>query len=187
MDTFSQILTDVTAAFEKAGIRYAIGGSVASGARGLWRTTQDVNILASIRPLQISSFAEALGKDWYADAEMMRSAILAGRAFNVIHMRLAYKVDVFPVTDEFHMQQLERASVIPVGEAKIPCVVTEDILLFKLRWYRDGGSVSRHQFDDAVNLIGTNVSLDLAYLQHWAARLGVTDLLEKAQADATLE
>jgi len=189
MDTFSQILSEVTAAFEKTGIRYAIGGPVASGARGLWRTTQDVDILASIRPLQVHSLAEALGKDWYADSDMMRNAILAGRAFNVIHMRLAYKVDIFPVTDEFHLQQLERASIIPVGAAKIPCVVTssEDILLSKLRWYRDGGGASRHQWDDAVNLIGTNKSLDSAYLQHWADRLGVTDLLEKARSDAALD
>jgi len=33
----------------------------------------------------------------------------------------------------------------------------------------------------------TNKSLDSAYLQHWAARLGVTDLLEKAHADARLD
>jgi len=189
MDTFSQVLAEVTAALDKAGIRYAIGGSVASGARGIWRNTHDVDILAAIRPVQIRAFADALGKDWYADDDMMRSAILSGRSFNVIQIRLAWKVDIFPATEEFHMTQLERASIIAVGAAKVPCSVTstEDILLAKLRWYRDGGHTSKNQWDDAINLIATNNQLDSAYLQQWAARLGVADLLEKAQADARLE
>jgi hypothetical protein len=186
MDTFSQVVAEVTGALDKAGIRYAIGGSVASGARGIWRNTQDVDVLAAIRPLQVHAFVTALGKDWYADGEMMRSSLLSGRSFNVIHTGLAWKVDIFPVTDEFHFRQLERASIIPIGAAKVPCAVTsaEDILLSKLRWYRDGGQTSTNQWNDVVSLIGTNESLDTDYLNYWAARLGVTDLLAKAQSDA---
>jgi hypothetical protein len=188
MDTFSQVVAEVTGALDKAGIRYAIGGSVASGARGIWRNTQDVDVLAAIRPLQVHSFVAALGKDWYADDEMMRNAILSGRSFNVIHTRLAWKVDIFPVTDEFHFTQLERASIIAIGAARVPCAVmsTEDILLAKLRWYSDGGRTSTHQWNDVVNLIVANNSLDTAYLDHWAARLHVADLLEKARADAAI-
>jgi hypothetical protein len=74
-------------------------------------------------------------------------------------------------------------------EGASPCRVTtaEDILLAKLCWYRDGGQVSDRQWRDIVGVVTTCTSLDSAYLQQWAARLGVTDLLKKAQADAQLD
>ncbi|HTP31808.1 MAG TPA: hypothetical protein VMJ75_06520 [Candidatus Acidoferrales bacterium] len=117
---------------------------------------------------------------------MIRRAILSGRSFNLIHTRLAYKVDIFPVVEEFHAEQLSRATILPLGAEQIPCAVAsaEDILLAKIRWYRDGGESSDRQWNDVVGIISANTSLDLTYLQHWAARLGVTRLLEKAQADA---
>jgi hypothetical protein len=70
---------------------------------------------------------------------------------------------------------------------RCPVATAEDSLLAKLRWYRDGGNVSDQQWTDVLTLIRNNSVMDLSYLQHWAARLGVTDLLEKAQADAALD
>ena len=129
-----------------------------------------------------------MGKEWYADADQVRSSIAAGRSFNVIHMRNADKVDVFPAREPFHRAQLDRATVLPLGADRIPCVVTtaEDVLLAKLRWYADGGQVSDRQWNDIVGILVQNPNLDCDYVNTWAARLGVTDLLEKAQADAQL-
>jgi hypothetical protein len=189
MDPLSETLQQITAALTRAGIRYAVGGSVASSARGVWRSTLDIDLIAAVRPDQAQSLATALGPDWYADPEMIREAIKAGRSFNVIQKRLAYKVDIFPATEEFHLAQLERAQSVLLGIEKIPCAVTstEDILLAKLRWYREGGEVSERQWNDIVGLIATNVSLDRDYLQQWAARLRVTRLFEKALAEAQSE
>jgi hypothetical protein len=186
MDPFSQVLSDVTRALQRNGIRYAIGGSVASSVRGVWRTTFDVDLVAAIRPVQAQQFADTLGPDWYADASMIRNAIESGRSFNIIHTRLAYKVDIFPAGEDFHVAQLDRATTVPIGAESVPCLVTsaEDILLAKLRWYRDGGQNSERQWNDIAALISSNSSLDAAYLREWATRLGVTDLLEKARADA---
>jgi len=186
MEALSQVLAEISAALIRTGIKYAVGGSVASGARGIWRSTLDIDIVAAIRSSQTADLATALGKDWYADVDMIRRAIEAGRSFNVIHTRLAIKVDIFPAVDDFQLAQLERATVLPVGDEKVPCAVTsaEDILLAKLRWYKDGGGVSDRQWNDIVGLVSINVSLDQEYLRSWAARLDVTRLLEKAQADA---
>jgi hypothetical protein len=186
MEPLSEVLAEITAALDHVGIRYAIGGSVASSTRGVWRTTLDVDVVAAIRPTQAKDLAAALGPGWYADSEMMRSAIEAGRSFNVIHMAHSTKVDIFPATDEFHIAQLSRATKVPLGAAQIPCDVTsaEDILLAKLSWYRDGGKVSERQWNDIVGIMTTSASLDRSYLRTWAARLRVTDLLEKAQSDA---
>lgn len=189
MEPLSQVLAEIASAMDRTGIRYAVGGSLASSARGVWRSTLDVDLVAAIPAAKIPALVAALGTDWYADTGMIERAIQIGRPFNLIHTRLAYKVDVFPASEEFHLTQLARSTVIPLGPGKVPCAVTspEDILLAKLRWYRDGGEVSDRQWNDITGLVSANPTMDAAYLEGWAARLGVTRLLEKARADAQAE
>jgi hypothetical protein len=186
MDPLSDTLREITAALDGVGIQYAIGGSLSSSAHSIWRTTLDVDIIAAINPSQAEAFVQALGKEWYADVDEVLSSLAAGRSFNVIHMRNVQKVDVFPAREAFHRTQLERATVMKLSEGEIPCVVTtvEDILLAKLRWYRDGGEVSDRQWSDIGIIITVNRGLDWAYVNSWAARLGVTDLLDRARVDA---
>jgi hypothetical protein len=186
MDPLSQTLKQITGILNAMSVRYAIGGSLASSARSIWRSTMDVDLVADIHPAQAEELVRALGKDWYADLETVRKSILAGRSFNIIHMQSVMKVDVFPARDAFHQAQLERATVLPLAEALVPCAVTtaEDILLAKLRWYADGGEVSDRQWNDIVGLITINPAMDLEYVRLWAGRLGVTRLLERAQAAA---
>ncbi|MBZ5726578.1 MAG: hypothetical protein LAP87_16450 [Acidobacteriia bacterium] len=189
MDPLSEALSLVKAALEQVGIRYAVGGSVASSTRGIARATVDVDLVAAIHPAQTEALAKALGADWYADPAMIRSALQAGRSFNVIHIRTAQKVDIFPAMTDFDDAQLERATVVPLGAERIPCPVAtaEDILLAKLQWYRDGGEVSDRQWYDITGIVETNPALDMPYLESWAARLGVGRLLAKALADAERE
>jgi hypothetical protein len=120
---------------------------------------------------------------------MMRRAIQARRSFNVIHIRLAQKVDIFPATEAFHEAQLQRGTVIPLGAGGVPYPVAtaEDILLAKLQWYRLGGEVSERQWTDIAGILAVAPDLDAAYLRTWAARLGVEDLLDKAVADLKLD
>jgi hypothetical protein len=189
MDPLTESLSLIKAALERLGIRYVVGGSVASSARGIWRSTLDVDLVVAIKAAQADALAEALGPEWYADSEMIRRAIQAGRSFNVIYIRYAQKVDIFPATEEFHAAQLERATVIPLGAGGIPCPVAsaEDILLAKLRWYRMGCEVSERQWSDIAGILAVNSELDATYLRTWAARLGVEDLLDKAVAESKLD
>ena len=184
-DSLGESLNLIKSAFEQLGIRYLVGGSLASSARGIWRSTLDVDLVAAIHPAHASALVETLGPGWYADAEMISQAIRVGRSFNIIHIGSAQKIDVFPATEVFHETELERATVAPVGPAGVPCPVAtaEDILLAKLRWYRAGGEVSDRQWNDITGLIATNAALDFAYTRTWAARLGVEDLLDRAIAD----
>jgi hypothetical protein len=51
--------------------------------------------------------------------------------------------------------------------------------LAKLIWYKRGGEVSSLQWRDALGIWEVqHDSLDLPYLQSWAARLGLTNLLD---------
>jgi hypothetical protein len=186
MDPLSETLSLITAAFDRLNIRYAVGGSMASSVRGVWRSTLDVDLVAAIPSTGVAAFVRELGSGWYADAETIRSAIESGRSFNVIYMRKVMKVDIFPATEEFHQKQLERATLVPLGLGQVPCAVAtaEDILLAKLRWYRDGGQVSDRQWSDIVGIISNNLTFDWDYLKQWAARLQVEDLLTRGIADA---
>jgi hypothetical protein len=180
-------LADLTAALERLGIPYLIGGSVASSAHGIPRTTLDVDIVARIALRQTVELAAALGSEWYVDTEGARTGISVGRSFNVIHMLSGAKFDIFPATEDFKERQLERAVRRTVeiwgGRAECPVATAEDILLAKLRWYRDGGEVSEVQWNDIQGILAVNPSLDFGYVEQWAARLGVGDLLARAQSD----
>jgi hypothetical protein len=188
-DSMAGALGELVAALEKLKIRYAIGGSLASSAHGTYRATADGDIVAAIAPAHARQLAATLGRDWYADEEVIERALREGRSFNLIHIKTAMKFDVFPARTDFHRTQLQRAVVTPLLQGALSCQVTtaEDILLAKLRWYADSGEVSDRQWNDIVGLLATNPELDAVYVAHWASELGVTRLLERAQADARKE
>ena len=59
----------------------------------------------------------------------------------------------------------------------------EDTVLAKVSLYRKGGEASDRQWADILGVLKVQGGrLDLEYLRHWARSLGVSDLLERAQA-----
>jgi hypothetical protein len=60
----------------------------------------------------------------------------------------------------------------------------EDTILRKMLWFREGGEVSDRQWRDILGVLRAQQgSLNLAYLRDWAARLALTDLLDRATAE----
>ncbi len=182
----AQALSELTPILDAIGIRYVVVGSLASSAHGVYRSTADGDLLARVAPPHGKLLAAALGKNWYADENEIERAIRGGRSFNLIHIPTALKIDIFPVTTEFHATQLGRATVItvfPNDEApQFPVASPEDILLAKLQWFQAGGEVSEKQWGDISGILATNPSLDFAYVKFWAQRLGVGQLLARALA-----
>lgn len=170
------------------GVPFAIGGSIASSVRGIGRTTFDADLVVSLPISQVNALTTALGKEWYADPDLIRSSIQMRRSYNLIHIPTGQKVDFFPAVEAFHRTQLERATVeqLPLEGPPTDCPIAtaEDIVLAKLRWYRDGGEVSERQWSDVLGVLAVQTALDDAYLDSWAGQLGVADLLERARACA---
>jgi hypothetical protein len=168
-------------------VPFLIGGSVASGTHGIPRLTKDIDIVADLRRDRVGEYCDALQPVFYVDPELVEHAIEMGRSFNLIHIKGAYKVDMFPVgTDSFARSEMERrlytASVIPgLQNVDFPIASPEDTILSDLVRFRKGNEVSDLQWHAVLGVIRVQGEhLDQTYLQEWAARLGVSDLLVKA-------
>ena len=180
----------VVAAFEMLGVSYRIGGSVASSALGVPRSTLDVDLVCDLRLPQVSRLVAALEDSYYADADVMREAIQAESSFNLVHLATMLKVDVFvrkstPWDIEAFSRKV-RGTLDTTGTGReFDLTTAEDIVLHKLAWYQLGGGVSDRQWRDAVGVIAVQAqSLDRTYLTRWASSLGLADLLERAFAEA---
>jgi len=171
-------------------IPYFVGGSVASGSYGLPRQTNDIDIIADFRNTDLAAFCELLRHEFYVDLQSASDAMRDGRSFNAIHLKGAFKFDFFPASsDAFSQSELGRrrtiVSAVPgLENIEFPIASPEDTVLAKLLWFRKGGEVSDRQWHDILGILNVqSARIDFAYMTDWAARLAVSDLLERALRD----
>lgn len=179
----------VTGIFERLGVPYLIGGSLASTLYGMVRTTQDSDIIAEMHLEHIEPFVSALEAEFYVDQEMIAESIQHNSSFNIIHRDTMFKVDVFiPRPSPFLKSQLARArrQTFTLGkEVSAKFASPEDTILSKMEWYRMGGEASDRQWRDILGVLKTKAGdIDLEYLHQWAKELKVSDLLEHALIQA---
>jgi hypothetical protein len=178
----------VVDALDALGVPYYLAGSVISSLHGVARATADVDVVAALLSSHAAALAERLADEYYADADVIADAIRRRAMFNVIHLSTMMKVDVYVASSAFDRSALSRHrldSLVRTPEARQFSVATaEDVILHKLTWYRDGGQVSDRQWNDVVGVLRVQRDLDLVFLRDWAARLAVTDLLERALLEA---
>jgi len=179
----------VTGVFERLGVPYLIGGSLASTLYGMVRTTQDSDIIAEMQLEHIQPFVSVLEAVFYVDQEMIAESIQRNSSFNIIHRDTMFKVDVFiPRPRPFLKSQLARArrQTFSLGkEVSAMFASPEDTILSKLEWHRMGGEASDRQWRDILGVLKTKAGdIDLEYLHHWARELKVGDLLERALTQA---
>lgn len=176
-------------AFDELGIRYVVGGSVASSVYGVPRSTQDVDVVAELFGKHVDPFVAALRDDFYVDADMIRDALARHASFNVVHLQTMFKADVFVFKrDPWMTSEMNRARVETLDSEGGPLTVRfaspEDTLLHKLVWYRLGNEISERQWGDVRGIVEIQGErLDRGYLATWSGPLGVADLLERALSD----
>lgn len=181
-NTVIRKLTDV---LEELKVGYAIGGSIASSIYGTPRFTQDADITVQRFLPENHRFYEMLKNDFYISEQAMNEALKTGGSFNIIHLESSFKIDIFIQADsDFEKMLLVRSKKINISESieKPFCLVSpEDIILLKLKWYKQSGCVSERQWSDVQSVLEVQKErLDFDYLINWAKKLGLNELLQKA-------
>ncbi len=178
----------VAEALDACGVRYLVGGSLASAVSGEPRSTVDVDLVVELTEKDVEPLMSLLGDRFHADADVIRRAIRDRSSANMIHNVTSTKVDLFicggsPV-DKEQMERRQRVKVSSDPEAWLYVYTPEDILLQKLRWYRMGNEVSERQWNDIRGIILVQGDrLDRAYLLDKATVLRVSDLLDRAMGE----
>jgi hypothetical protein len=182
-------LREVLRVFTALSIPYALGGSMASSIHGIRRDTLDADITAEPFPGKETQLASAFGPDYYLSLPAIQQAVRQRASFNIINTATGFKVDVFIRKDRpFEQSAMSRRLSVELPDAPGELLVlhtAEDIVLFKLWWYRLGQESTTQQWIDVQGVLKVQAGrLDQAYLDHWAADLGVSDLLERARRES---
>jgi hypothetical protein len=181
-------LREVVCVLADLGIPYALGGSMASSVYGYDRYTRDADITVEPFPGKAAQLAAAFGSDYYVSVPAIEDALRRQASFNIINMRTGFKVDVFIRKDQpFERTAMARRINLELPDSPgqpLTLHTAEDVVLFKLRWYRLGNEMSEQQWKDILGVLKVQTGkLDEGYLDRWAADLGVADLLDRARRE----
>ncbi len=180
-----QVALRVAETLDACGLRYVVGGSLASSVSGEPRSTLDVDIMVAIAEADVGPLLASLGPEFYVDADAVRRAIRQRSSANLIHQPSATKIDLFVAggspLDEQQIERRQRVQVASGPDRYLYVYTAEDILLQKLRWFRLGNEVSDRQWRDILGIVLVQCgALDHDYLRRGARLLDVEDLLERA-------
>jgi hypothetical protein len=182
------VTLEITAALEKLGIVYLVGGSLASSVHGIPRSTQDIDLLVELPAAKIAALVAELTGRFYIDADMIHDAVRRRASFNVIHLPTMFKVDLFVSSDApLLREEMARRQPFDLGEPprRVYVCSAEDIVIQKLDWFEKGSRISDRQWGDLVGVLEVRgAAVDRDYLRRWASSIGVSELLERALAEA---
>jgi hypothetical protein len=182
----SDLLVLVASEFERMGIEYFVTGSMATIYFGEPRMTNDVDVVVRLELNNLPNFSAAFpAEEFYCSAQMIESAVRNRKQFNVIHPASGLKADII-VSDQsaFDSSRFSRRIRREVEKGKEAWFASpEDVILKKLVYYKEGGS-EKHIRDILGVLKIQGNSIDLDYLAHWAAQLGLLDLWQNVLAQS---
>lgn len=170
------VLKVVSERLEAARVAFMLTGSYAMAYYATPRMTRDLDLVVSLDEDDIERIVALFSPDFYVDADDVRSAVRSQRLFNLMHFASGIKVD-FIVRKGSEYRQVEFARRQPIEMNGVRTWITsrEDLILSKLVWSRDSNSELQRR--DVRALL--DESVDQVYVQHWAARLGITNLLDE--------
>ena len=183
-------VTPVVAEFERLGVRYYVGGSLAASVYGLSRTTLDIDLVADLTRDHAAPLTAVLQPAYYVNQQTILEAIARKSCFNLICLANSFKVDVFVQQDREYdravFQRIRPDCLVPdEPSTQFHFPSPEDVVLAKLQWYRLGDETSERQWRDIIEVMMVQGKvLDRPYLDRWATELGVADLLVKARKEA---
>jgi hypothetical protein len=181
LSDFVRRLVDV---LDRLGLPYMFVGSAASTLHGPPRSTQDIDLVVALTLEDVHRLVGAFPDDgYYVSAEAVRDAVLRRYAFNVIDLESGWKADFMVLRARpFSRREFERRQRADVFGTSSWVATAEDTILAKLEWSQLAGGSAR-QRDDVLGVLEAQwARLDVAYLEHWGAELGLGSALDEALA-----
>lgn len=170
--------------FEELEIPYYITGGVAAISYGEPRTTQDLDLVMAISPLDIDCLTNALAEAGFYipgvdDVKSGRIKIL-----QITDMESISRAHlIIAGTDECDRLKFDRRQVIEFEGTALYFASPEDVILNKLHWRQQSGS--EKQWRDVLGVLKVQAeTLDYSYLLEWAKRLGIVDALNLVITEA---
>ena len=181
-----ELLTKVVQTLNAAGIEYMLTGSVASSLQGEPRSTHDIDLVVDLSLTQAAALLAAFSApDYYLSETSINEAIRRRSMFNLLSISDGDKVDFWMLKPEpFDKIRFSRRQIEDVQGVSVNISAPEDTILAKLHWAQASGG-SEKQFHDALRVFELqHPSLDLDYLDNWAAQLSMMPLLERLKSSA---
>ena len=170
---------------ERAGIPYAIVGSVASSLYGEPRATNDVDLLIQLSQRDAGKLASAFSPAEFYVPPPEVIAVELGRAhgghLNIIALDSMTKADFYPLSSA-EAEWFSRRRSLPIGGRPLWFAIPEAVIVHKLRFFREGGG-EKHLRDIRGMLAVSGGEIDRALLERAVAALGLGEAWRAAQDD----
>jgi hypothetical protein len=170
------IVRDVSAKLDSAGIGYMLTGSMAMNYYAQPRMTRDIDVVVALRPADAARVVQLFSPDYYVSREAVDSSIAHQSLFNLVHNESVIKVDcIVRKQSEYRLAEFNRRQRIKIENFETWIVSKEDLILSKLFWAKD--SLSELQLRDVKNLVSTGC--DRGYIEQWTRELDVANLWQE--------
>jgi hypothetical protein len=163
--------------FNRAGIRYMIGGSVAVIFYGEPRLTHDVDLIVFLTPPDIPRLAAIFpSPDFYlppSDVITLELNREQRGSFNILHIPTGFKADIYLTgRDPLNAWGFRSKRQVEFQQETIALAPPEYVIVRKLEFFREGGS-EKHLRDIRSMLAISAKQIDRASIQEWVNRLGL--------------
>ena len=161
--------------FESLEIPYFLVGSFASGIRGQFRATNDIDIVCNISKETTHRFIAECQKEFYADSYAIQEALSTNLTFNIIHNEAFIKIDIFPPKTDLEINEFYRSEkiLLPNSNSEIYVASIEYNIVAKFRWYLLSGRQLEKQIEDINGMLFVGKSIDYTYIDLWLEKLSM--------------
>lgn len=176
-----QLLKEITSFLQKNKIPYMITGAWSVIFYGRPRASHDIDFVVEMSKQDINRVIKVfktLPREFLVQEELIKSAILEKRMFNILHLPTMLKLDFWILKDDrFNKLRFLRRKKEKILNQYMYLARAEDTILKKLLWYKEG-KIEKHLIDAAF-VYQIQKNLDKDYLSLWAKKLKVKKLLKE--------
>ena len=179
-----ELCLKITDVLERGGTRYFLTGSIASMYYGEPRMTRDIDIVVELSYGDVHRIEEAFGPpDYWFDAAVTRKLMQSGGMAMINDIARGMKIDLMCVDDSaYNITRFVRARRVELFPGHfVKMSAPEDVILMKLKFYKEGGS-DKHLRDIASMMKISGDEMEKGYLEEWAGKLGVSEELAAVRA-----